>query len=37
MLDDLTDVAYEIDNGLAWITINRPSGSMPSGPARSTS
>jgi len=24
MLDDLTDVTYEIDNGLAWITINRP-------------
>ncbi len=24
MLNDLTDVAYEIDNGLAWITINRP-------------
>ena len=24
MLDDLTDVAYEIDAGLAWITINRP-------------
>ena len=21
MFDDLTDVAYEIDNGLAWITI----------------
>ena len=24
MLDDLTDVTYEIDDGLAWITINRP-------------
>jgi 2-ketocyclohexanecarboxyl-CoA hydrolase len=24
VFDDLTDVAYEIDNGLAWITINRP-------------
>src|SRR5881296_2023796 len=24
MLDDLTDVTYEIDAGLAWITINRP-------------
>jgi naphthoate synthase len=24
VLDDLTDVTYEIDNGLAWITINRP-------------
>jgi naphthoate synthase len=24
MLDDLTDVTYEIDNGLAWITIDRP-------------
>ena len=23
-LDDLTDVLYEVDNGLAWITINRP-------------
>lgn len=22
--DDFTDVAYEIDDGLAWITINRP-------------
>jgi len=22
--EDLTDVLYEIDNGLAWITINRP-------------
>lgn len=24
MPNDLTDVAYAIDNGLAWITINRP-------------
>jgi naphthoate synthase len=24
MLGDLTDVTYEIDAGLAWITINRP-------------
>jgi naphthoate synthase len=24
MLDDLTDVTYEIDDGLAWITIDRP-------------
>jgi 2-ketocyclohexanecarboxyl-CoA hydrolase len=24
VFDDLTDVAYEIDNGLAWVTINRP-------------
>ena len=24
MLDTLTDVTYEIDAGLAWITINRP-------------
>jgi 2-ketocyclohexanecarboxyl-CoA hydrolase len=24
VFDDLTDVAYEIDNGLAWIIINRP-------------
>jgi naphthoate synthase len=24
MLDSLTDVIYEIDSGLAWITINRP-------------
>src|SRR5258708_33167420 len=24
MLDGLTDVTYEIDAGLAWITINRP-------------
>lgn len=23
-LDQLTDVLYEVDNGLAWITINRP-------------
>jgi len=23
-LDELTDVAYEVDAGLAWITINRP-------------
>jgi len=23
-LDELTDVLYEVDNGLAWITINRP-------------
>jgi 2-ketocyclohexanecarboxyl-CoA hydrolase len=23
-LEDLTDVLYEVDNGLAWITINRP-------------
>ncbi len=23
-LDELTDVSYEIDNGLAWITIDRP-------------
>ncbi len=21
--DDLTDVLYEVDSGLAWITINR--------------
>ena len=24
MLDNLTDVTYEIESGLAWITINRP-------------
>src|SRR5581483_9518967 len=24
MLENMTDVTYEIDNGLAWITINRP-------------
>jgi 2-ketocyclohexanecarboxyl-CoA hydrolase len=24
MLEELTDVTYEIDSGLAWITINRP-------------
>ncbi len=23
-LDELTDVAYEVDSGLAWITLNRP-------------
>jgi 2-ketocyclohexanecarboxyl-CoA hydrolase len=23
-MDQLTDVTYEVDNGLAWITINRP-------------
>lgn len=23
-VEDLTDVLYEVDNGLAWITINRP-------------
>ena len=23
-LDQLTDVTYEVDRGLAWITINRP-------------
>ena len=23
-LDELTDVTYETENGLAWITINRP-------------
>lgn len=23
-LDELSDVAYEVDNGLAWVTINRP-------------
>lgn len=23
-LDELTDTTYEVDNGLAWITINRP-------------
>jgi naphthoate synthase len=23
-MEELTDVAYEVDNGLAWITINRP-------------
>ena len=23
-LDEFTDVTYEVDNGLAWITINRP-------------
>jgi naphthoate synthase len=23
-LEDFTDVTYEVDNGLAWITINRP-------------
>jgi naphthoate synthase len=22
--DDLTDVLYAVDRGLAWITINRP-------------
>lgn len=24
LMDDFTDVTYEVDNGLAWITINRP-------------
>lgn len=24
MLNELTDVTYEIDSGLAWVTINRP-------------
>src|ERR1700724_201784 len=24
MIDNLTDVEFEVDNGLAWITINRP-------------
>lgn len=23
-MDDFTDVSYEVENGLAWITINRP-------------
>ena len=23
-MDDFTDVTYEVDHGLAWITINRP-------------
>jgi 2-ketocyclohexanecarboxyl-CoA hydrolase len=23
-MDQLTDVTYEVDHGLAWITINRP-------------
>jgi 2-ketocyclohexanecarboxyl-CoA hydrolase len=23
-MDELTDVRYEVDAGLAWITINRP-------------
>src|SRR5882762_5681098 len=23
-MEDFTDVTYEVDNGLAWITINRP-------------
>ncbi|MGW9552126.1 enoyl-CoA hydratase-related protein [Citricoccus zhacaiensis] len=23
-LEDFTDVTYEVDNGLAWITVNRP-------------
>ena len=23
-MDELTDVRYEVENGLAWITINRP-------------
>jgi len=23
-MDDFTDVTYEVDNGLGWITINRP-------------
>ncbi|HET6187719.1 MAG TPA: enoyl-CoA hydratase-related protein, partial [Trebonia sp.] len=23
-MDDFTDVTYEVDEGLAWITINRP-------------
>jgi 2-ketocyclohexanecarboxyl-CoA hydrolase len=23
-MDDLTDVRYEVENGLAWVTINRP-------------
>src|SRR5881227_2362034 len=23
-MDDFTDVTYEVENGLAWITINRP-------------
>jgi naphthoate synthase len=23
-MDDFTDVSYKVDNGLAWITINRP-------------
>lgn len=22
--EEFTDITYEIDNGLAWITINRP-------------
>ena len=23
-MTDFTDITYEVDNGLAWITINRP-------------
>ena len=23
-MDEMTDVVYEIDEGIAWITINRP-------------
>ena len=23
-MDELTDVRYEVDDGLAWITIDRP-------------
>ncbi|HEX9499326.1 MAG TPA: 1,4-dihydroxy-2-naphthoyl-CoA synthase, partial [Mycobacterium sp.] len=23
-MTEFTDISYEVDNGLAWITINRP-------------
>ena len=23
-MTEFTDITYEVDNGLAWITINRP-------------
>jgi hypothetical protein len=25
-MEELTDVRYEVDDGLAWIVIDRPSG-----------
>ena len=24
LMTEFTDISYEVDNGLAWITINRP-------------